>query len=83
MPEVGALWDEAEGRGGRERLDGMVSGAGTCPAARVCGGHADVDPRDDSEYRRDVVVEAARRDGVAALADRLGERGGLGALDAG
>jgi thiamine pyrophosphate-dependent acetolactate synthase large subunit-like protein len=82
VPEVGALWDEAD----------VVVAVGSDFDAMMTQGWKmpqpphlvalNVDPTDASKnYRPDVVVEADASRTAAALADRLGERGGLGALE--
>ena len=82
VPEVGALWDEAD----------VVVAVGSDFDAMMTQGWKmpqpphlvalNVDPTDASKnYRPDVVIEADAARTAAALADRLGERGGLGALE--
>jgi thiamine pyrophosphate-dependent acetolactate synthase large subunit-like protein len=82
VPEVGALWDEAD----------VVVAVGSDFDAMMTQGWKmpqpphlvalNVDPTDASKnYRPDVVVEADAARTAAALADQLGERGGLGALE--
>jgi thiamine pyrophosphate-dependent acetolactate synthase large subunit-like protein len=82
MPEVGALWDEADvvvAIG--SDFDGMMTQGWKMPQPPHLVA-INVDPRDASKnYRPDVVVEADAAEGAAALADRLGERGGLGSLE--
>ena len=81
VPEVGALWDEADvvvGIG--TDFDGMMTQAWKQPQPPHVVA-INVDPRDASKnYRPDVVVEADATAAAEALAGRLGERGGLDAL---
>ena len=82
MPEVGALWDEADVvvAVGSD-FDGMMTQGWKMPQPRHLIA-INVDPTDASKnYRPDVVVEADAARSAAALADRLGERGGLDALE--
>jgi thiamine pyrophosphate-dependent acetolactate synthase large subunit-like protein len=81
VPEAGALWDEADvviAIG--SDLDGMMTQGWKQPQPP----HLitiNVDPVDASKnYLPDVLVEADAVEGAAALAERLGERGGLEAL---
>jgi acetolactate synthase-1/2/3 large subunit len=81
VPEVGALWDEADlviaiGTD----FDGMMTqGWKQAQPGRLIA--VNVDPADASKnYLPDVLVEADAAAGAAALADRIGERGGLDAL---
>jgi thiamine pyrophosphate-dependent acetolactate synthase large subunit-like protein len=82
VPEVGTLWDEAD----------VVVGIGSDFDAMMTQGWKmpqpphlvaiNVDPTDASKnYRPDVVVEADAARAAAALADQLGERGGLDSLE--
>jgi acetolactate synthase-1/2/3 large subunit len=81
VPEVGALWDEADlviGVG--SDFDGMMT-QGWKQAQPPHLIAINVDPADASKnYLPDVLVEADAADGAAALADALPERGGLAAL---
>ena len=81
VPEVGALWDEADvvvALG--SDFDGMMTQGWKMPQPPHLVA-INVDPTDASKnYRPDVVVEADAARTAAALADRLGERGGLDAL---
>jgi thiamine pyrophosphate-dependent acetolactate synthase large subunit-like protein len=81
VPEVGALWDEADVvvAVGSD-FDGMMTQGWKMPQPpRLVA--INVDPTDASKnYRPDVVVEADAARATAALADRLGERGGLDSL---
>jgi acetolactate synthase-1/2/3 large subunit len=81
VPEVGALWDEAD----------LVVAVGSDFDAMMTMGWRmpqpphlvaiNVDATDASKnYRPDVVVEADAATGASALADRLAERGGLDSL---
>jgi acetolactate synthase-1/2/3 large subunit len=82
VPEVGALWDEADVvvAVGSD-LDGMMTQGWKMPQPPHLVA-INVDPTDASKnYRPDVVVEADAAPSAAALADRLGERGGLDALE--
>jgi thiamine pyrophosphate-dependent acetolactate synthase large subunit-like protein len=82
VPEVGALWDEADVvvAVGSD-LDAMMTQGWKMPQPPHLVA-LNVDPTDASKnYRPDVVVEADASRTAAALADRLGERGGLGALE--
>ena len=82
VPEVGALWDEADVvvAVGSD-FDGMMTQGWKMPQPRHLVA-INVDPTDASKnYRPDVVVEADAARSAAALADRLGERGGLDALE--
>jgi thiamine pyrophosphate-dependent acetolactate synthase large subunit-like protein len=82
VPEVGALWDEADvvvAIG--SDFDGMMTQGWKMPQPPHLVA-INVDARDASKnYRPDVVVEADAADAAAALADRLGERGGLDSLE--
>ena len=82
VPEVGALWDEADvvvAIG--SDFDGMMTQGWKMPQPPHLVA-INVDPRDASKnYRPDVVVEADAAEAAAALADRLGERGGLDSLE--
>jgi acetolactate synthase-1/2/3 large subunit len=82
VPEVGALWDEADvvvGIG--SDFDGMMTQGWKMPQPPHLVA-INVDARDASKnYRPDVVVEADAAGAAAALADRLGERGGLDSLE--
>jgi acetolactate synthase-1/2/3 large subunit len=81
VPEVGDLWDEADVviAVGSD-LDGMMTQGWKQPQPPHLVA-INVDPRDASKnYRPDVVVEADARQAASALADRLGERGGLDSL---
>jgi thiamine pyrophosphate-dependent acetolactate synthase large subunit-like protein len=82
VPEVGALWDEADVvvAVGSD-FDGMMTQGWKMPQPPHLVA-INVDPRDASKnYRPDVVVEADAALGAAALAERLGERGGLDSLE--
>ena len=81
MPQVGALWDEAD----------LVVAIGTDFDAMMTQGWKqpqpphlvaiNVDPADASKnYLPDVLLEADAAAATAALAERLGERGGLDSL---
>jgi thiamine pyrophosphate-dependent acetolactate synthase large subunit-like protein len=82
VPEVGALWDEADvvvAIG--SDFDGMMTQGWKMPQPPHLVA-INVDPRDASKnYRPDVVVEADAAAGARALAERLGERGGLDSLE--
>jgi thiamine pyrophosphate-dependent acetolactate synthase large subunit-like protein len=82
VPEVGALWDEADvvvAIG--SDFDGMMTQGWKMPQPPHLVA-INVDARDASKnYRPDVVVEADATAAAAALADRLGERGGLESLE--
>jgi thiamine pyrophosphate-dependent acetolactate synthase large subunit-like protein len=82
VPEVGALWDEADVvvAVGSD-FDGMTTQGWKMPQPpRLVA--INVDPTDASKnYRPDVLVEADAARSADALADRLGERGGLDALE--
>ena len=82
VPEVGALWDEADvvvGIG--SDFDGMMTQGWKMPQPPHLVA-LNVDPTDASKnYRPDVVVEADAARSAAALADGLGERGGLDSLE--
>ncbi len=82
VPEVGALWDEADmvvAIG--SDFDGMMTQGWKMPQPPHLVA-INVDARDASKnYRPDVVVEADAAAAAAALADRLGERGGLDSLE--
>jgi thiamine pyrophosphate-dependent acetolactate synthase large subunit-like protein len=81
VPEAGELWDEADvvvAIG--SDLDGMMTQGWKQPQPPHLVA-INVDPTDASKnYRPDVVVEADARQAAAALADRLGDRGGLDSL---
>jgi acetolactate synthase-1/2/3 large subunit len=81
VPEVGALWDEADvvvAIG--SDFDGMMTQGWKMPQPPHLVA-INVDARDASKnYRPDVVVEADAAVAATALADRLGERGGLDSL---
>ena len=82
VPEVGALWDEADVvvAVGSD-FDGMMTQGWKMPQPPHLVA-INVDPSDASKnYRPDVVVEADAAAGAQALAERLGERGGLDSLD--
>jgi acetolactate synthase-1/2/3 large subunit len=82
VPEVGALWDEADVvvAVGSD-FDGMMTQGWKMPQPPHLVA-INVDPRDASKnYRPDVVVEADAAAGAQALAERLGERGGLDSLE--
>jgi len=82
VPEVGALWDEADvvvAIG--SDFDGMMTQGWKMPQPPHLVA-INVDPRDASKnYRPDMVVEADAAQAAGALADRLGERGGLESLE--
>jgi thiamine pyrophosphate-dependent acetolactate synthase large subunit-like protein len=81
VPEVGALWDEADVvvAVGSD-FDSMMTQGWKMPQPPHLVA-INVDPRDASKnYRPDALVEADAALGAAALADRLGERGGLDSL---
>ena len=82
MPEAGALWDEADvvvAIG--SDLDGMMTQGWKQPQPPHLVA-INVDPRDASKnYRPDVLIEADAARAAAALAERLGERGGLDSLE--
>ena len=81
VPEVGALWDEADVvvAVGSD-FDGMMTQGWKMPQPPHLVA-INVDPTDATKnYRPDVVVEADAARTASALADRLGERGGLDAL---
>jgi thiamine pyrophosphate-dependent acetolactate synthase large subunit-like protein len=82
VPEVGALWDEADvvvAIG--SDFDGMRTQGWEMPQPPHLVA-INVDARDASKnYRPDVVVEADAAGAATALADRLGERGGLDSLE--
>jgi thiamine pyrophosphate-dependent acetolactate synthase large subunit-like protein len=82
VPEVGALWDEADvvvAIG--SDFDGMMTQGWKMPQPPHLVA-INVDARDASKnYRPDVVVEADAAGAATALADRLGERGGLDSLE--
>ena len=79
--EAGELWDEADvivAIG--SDLDGMMTQGWKQPQPPHLVA-INVDPTDASKnYRPDVVVEADASEAASALADRLGERGGLDSL---
>jgi thiamine pyrophosphate-dependent acetolactate synthase large subunit-like protein len=81
VPEAGELWDEADvvvAIG--SDLDGMMTQGWKQPQPPHLVA-INVDPTDASKnYRPDVVVEADAREATSALAERLGERGGLDSL---
>ena len=81
VPEAGELWDEADvvvAIG--SDLDGMMTQGWKQPQPPHLVA-INVDPTDASKnYRPDVVVEADAREASSALAERLGERGGLDSL---
>jgi thiamine pyrophosphate-dependent acetolactate synthase large subunit-like protein len=81
VPEVGELWDEADvvvAIG--SDLDGMMTQGWKQPQPPHLVA-INVDPTDASKnYRPDMVVEADAAAAASALAERLGERGGLGSL---
>ena len=81
VPEVGDLWDEADvvvAIG--SDLDGMMTQGWKQPQPPHLVA-INVDPGDASKnYRPDVVVEADAGEAASALAERLGERGGLDSL---
>jgi len=81
VPEVGALWDEADvvvAIG--SDFDGMMTQGWKMPQPPHLVA-VNVDPTDASKnYRPDVVVEADAARAAALLAERLGERGGLDSL---
>jgi thiamine pyrophosphate-dependent acetolactate synthase large subunit-like protein len=81
VPEVGALWDEADvvvAIG--SDFDGMMTQGWKMPQPPHLVA-INVDPQDASKnYRPDVVVEADAARAAADLADQLGERGGLDSL---
>jgi len=82
VPEAGALWDEADVvvAVGSD-LDGMMTQGWKQPQPPHMVA-INVDAADASKnYRPDVVVEADARAGAAALAERLGARGGLESLE--
>jgi thiamine pyrophosphate-dependent acetolactate synthase large subunit-like protein len=82
VPEVGALWDEADVvvAVGSD-FDGMMTQGWKMPQPPHLVA-INVDPTDASKnYRPDVVVEADAARSAAALAAQLGERGGLDALE--
>ena len=82
VPEVGALWDEADVvvAIGSE-FDGMMTQGWKMPQPPHLVA-INVDPRDASKnYRPDVVVEADAAMAAVALTDRLDERGGLDSLE--
>jgi len=81
VPEAGELWDEADvvvAIG--SDLDGMMTQGWKQPQPPHLVA-INVDPTDASKnYRPDVVVEADANSGASALAERLGNRGGLESL---
>ena len=81
VPEAGELWDEADvivAIG--SDLDGMMTQAWKQPQPPHLVA-INVDPRDASKnYRPDLVIEADAAEAADALADRLGDRGGLDSL---
>jgi thiamine pyrophosphate-dependent acetolactate synthase large subunit-like protein len=81
VPEVGALWDEADvvvAIG--SDFDGMMTQGWKMPQPPHLVA-INVDPTDASKnYRPDLVVESDAALATAALADGLGERGGLDSL---
>ena len=81
VPEVGALWDEADlvVAVGSD-FDGMMTQGWKMPQPPHLVA-INVDARDASKnYLPDVVLEADASHAAAALADRLAERGGLDSL---
>ncbi len=81
VPEAGELWDEADVivAVGSD-LDGMMTQGWKQPQPPHLVA-INVDPTDASKnYRPDVVVEADAAAAASALAERLGERGGLDSL---
>jgi thiamine pyrophosphate-dependent acetolactate synthase large subunit-like protein len=81
VPEVGALWDEADlvVAVGSD-LDGMMTQGWRMPQPPHLVA-LNVDAADASKnYLPDVVLEADASDAATALADRLSERGGLTSL---
>ncbi|MGH2800631.1 MAG: thiamine pyrophosphate-binding protein, partial [Thermoleophilaceae bacterium] len=81
VPEVGALWDEADAvLAVGSDFDGMMTQGWKQPQPPHLIS-LNVDPADAAKnYLPDVLLEADAAAGVAALADRLTERGGLDAL---
>jgi thiamine pyrophosphate-dependent acetolactate synthase large subunit-like protein len=81
VPEAGELWDEADvvvAIG--SDLDGMMTQGWTQPQPPHLVA-INVDPTDASKnYRPDAVVEADAAAATSALAEQLGERGGLDSL---
>jgi thiamine pyrophosphate-dependent acetolactate synthase large subunit-like protein len=81
VPEVGALWDEADvvvALG--TDFDGMMTQGWKMPQPPHLVA-VNVDAADASKnYLPDLVLEADAADGAAALTDRLSERGGLDSL---
>jgi thiamine pyrophosphate-dependent acetolactate synthase large subunit-like protein len=81
VPEAGELWDEADvvvAIG--SDLDGMMTQGWKQPQPPHLVA-INVDPIDASKnYRPDLVIESDAREATSALADRLGERGGLDSL---
>ncbi len=81
VPEAGELWDDADvivAIG--SDLDGMMTQGWKQPQPPHLVA-INVDPTDASKnYRPDLVIEADAREATAALAERLGERGGLDSL---
>ena len=81
VPEAGELWDEADvvvAIG--SDLDGMMTQGWKQPQPPHLVA-INVDPTDASKnYRPDVVVEADAAAAATALADRIGDRGGLDSL---
>jgi thiamine pyrophosphate-dependent acetolactate synthase large subunit-like protein len=81
VPEVSELWDDADVvvAVGSD-LDGMMTQGWKQPQPPHLVA-INVDPTDASKnYRPDVVVEADAAKATSALAERLGERGGLDSL---
>jgi acetolactate synthase-1/2/3 large subunit len=81
VPEVGAVWDEADlvVAVGTD-FDGMMTQGWKQPQPPHLVA-INVDAADATKnYRPDVLVEADAAAGAAALAERLGERGGLHSL---
>jgi thiamine pyrophosphate-dependent acetolactate synthase large subunit-like protein len=81
VPEVSELWDDADVvvAVGSD-LDGMMTQGWKQPQPPHLVA-INVDPTDASKnYRPDVVVEADAAEATSALAERLGERGGLDSL---
>jgi acetolactate synthase-1/2/3 large subunit len=81
VPEAGELWDEADvivAIG--SDLDGMMTQGWKQPQPPHLVA-INVDPTDASKnYRPDLVIEADAGEATSALAERLGERGGLDSL---
>jgi thiamine pyrophosphate-dependent acetolactate synthase large subunit-like protein len=81
VPEVGALWDEADAvLAVGSDFDGMMTQGWKQPQPPHLIS-VNVDPADAAKnYLPDVLVEADAAAGTSALAERLEERGGLDAL---